>query len=62
MDACRYSNYIFTFRELKTNEGFDEAIELGERLRLRRKSSINNLINLAECYIGLGQKKERNYY
>ncbi|MBK8398923.1 MAG: SpoIIE family protein phosphatase [Leptospiraceae bacterium] len=49
---------IFLLSEnLKQMKVFDEAIELGERLRLRRKSSINNLINLAECYIGLGQKE-----
>ncbi|HNC01222.1 MAG TPA: SpoIIE family protein phosphatase, partial [Leptospiraceae bacterium] len=28
----------------------DESIELGERLRLRRKQNIPNLLNLAECY------------
>lgn len=45
---------IFKISEtLKKAKAFEEAIELGERLRLRRISSINNLINLAECHIAL---------
>jgi hypothetical protein len=39
-----------TLRKLKS---YEEAIELGEKLRLRRNQSLNNLINLAECHIAL---------
>jgi tetratricopeptide (TPR) repeat protein len=47
---------IFRVSEIfKKIRNFEEAIELGERLRLRRKQNINNLINLAECYIALNQ-------
>ena len=47
---------IFRVSEaFKKIKNFEEAIELGERLRLRRKQNIDNLINLAECYIALNQ-------
>lgn len=47
---------IFKVSEcLKLVGRLQEAIELGERLRLRRKQNIDNLINLAECYIKLNQ-------
>ena len=43
----KISQYLRTLKE------YENAIELGERLRLRRKQNLNNLINLAQCYIAL---------
>ena len=43
----KISQYLRTLKE------YENAIELSERLRLRRKQNLNNLINLAQCYIAL---------
>jgi len=43
----KISQYLRTLKE------YENAIELGERLRLRRKQNLNNLINLAQCHIAL---------
>ena len=54
MPADVYMIYKIS-ESLKILKQYENAIELGERLRLRRKQNINNLINLAECYISIGQ-------
>lgn len=48
----KFSNY------LKSIKAYEDAIELGERLKLRRKQSASNLINMAECNLALGHTEK----